>query len=307
MQWQKLGIVYKPDGANSWAKTHASVPTPFMLNDNVIRVYLTFRDEHNVGRAGFVELSAENPLQVLNVSSKPALDIGLPGTFDESGVMPTCIVSVADDIMYMYYVGFELGTKIRYRLLTGLAVSRDRGNTFERLQTTPILERSDKELFFRGGPFVLLERGIFKLWYVAGSNWTNIGGKELPVYALKYLESADGITWAKVGEACLDLTDPDEHGFGRPYVIREMNHYELFYSIRKRSLGAYRLGYATSPDGIHWNRKDSELGLDVSAAGWDSEAIMYSAVIKVRDHTFLFYNGNNFGGTGFGVAVLQEP
>jgi hypothetical protein len=304
--WRKLGLVYQPDGGINWAVTHATLPTPMELNGDAVRLYLSFRDKYNVGRVGYVDVSAYDPLKILGVSNKPVLDVGLPGTFDEGGVIPTCVVDATPDTKYLYYVGFELGTRIRYRLLTGLAVSHDGGQTFERFRRTPILERSEKELYFRCGPFVLKEGNIFKMWYIAGSSWTVVAGKEMPVYELKYLESADGVNWDPVGKPCLDVCDRDEHGFGRPFVVRDNALYRLFYSIRRRSLAAYRLGYAESTDGINWQRRDHELGLDVSKEGWDSEAIMYSAVVTLRDKTYLFYNGNNFGETGFGVAVLER-
>lgn len=306
MKWRKLGVIFRPDGSIPWMRTHAMVPTPVLTGDSVIRVYLSFRDDNNVGRAGFVDLDAEDPRRITRVSKVPVLDIGRPGTFDENGVLPTCIIEGSPGSLYMYYAGFELGTKIRYRLLSGLAVSSDGGETYRRVKKTPILERSDDELYFRGGPFVRKDGGVFRMWYVAGSEWTDISGKPMPVYVLKYLESQNGIDWASTGTTCLELTEADEHGFGRPYVIRDGGMYKLFYSIRKRSLGAYRLGYAESLDGIHWHRRDHELGLDVSKQGWDSQAIMYSAVIKVGGVTYLFYNGNNFGETGFGVAVLES-
>jgi hypothetical protein len=306
MRWHKLGVVYKPDGTRDWAVSHAMVPTPTLLNEREVRVYLSFRDAQNVGRAGYVDVCTDDPLRVLRVSPEPVLDIGLPGTFDENGVLPTCVIDVSPGLKYMYYVGFEVGTRIRYRLLTGLAISRDGGETFVRNSRTPILERSDEELFFRGGPFVLREGNLFKMWYVAGSGWTSVAGKAMPVYDLKYLESADGIEWASAGRTCLDLRDSDEHGYGRPYVIRENGLYRLFYSIRRRSVAAYRLGYAESVDGINWRRLDDQLNFDVSMEGWDSEAVMYSAVITLEDKTYMFYNGNNFGETGFGVAMLEQ-
>jgi hypothetical protein len=301
-----MGPIYKPNGMYKWANSHAMVPTPVVLNENVLRIYLSFRDSDNVGRVGYVDVSVDDPMKVLRVSDHPVLDIGLPGTFDENGVLPTCVVSISNEEKYMYYVGFELGTKIRYRLLSGLAISRDGGNTFQRIRRTPLLERSDEEIYFRCGPFVLRDVGLFKMWYVAGSEWTLIAGKEMPVYVLKYMESEDGIHWPTAGKTCLDLNDPDEHGFGRPYVIWEPGLYKLFYSIRRRSAAAYRLGYAESVDGIHWRRIDDQLGLDVSTEGWDSEAIMYSAVITQKNKTYMFYNGNNFGETGFGMAVLES-
>jgi hypothetical protein len=209
-------------------------------------------------------------------------------------------------VLYMYYVGFELGTKIRYRLFTGLAVSTDAGDTFERVSRAPILDRSSDELFFRCGPHVIREDGRFRMWYVAGSDWTRIGDKDMPVYDLRYAESIDGIHWPDVGRRYMAVTDPDEHGFGRPWVIRDERGYRMYYSVRRRSLAAYRLGYAESADGLSWERQDGRLGLDVSACGWDSKAIMYAAVLSVGGRTYAFYNGNDFGKAGFGVAVLDQ-
>jgi len=305
MCWRKLGLVYGPDGSMPWAQTHAMIPIPMKLNDDVIRVYATFCDANGVGRPGYVDVAAKDPTRVLGVSKKPLIDIGLPGTFDENGVLACSVVRERDKVL-LYYVGFELGTKIRYRLLTGLAVSRDEGSTFSRYSNVPVLERSDSEIYFRGGPFCMFDSGVYRLWYVAGSDWVSLNGKEMPVYDIRYAESEDGIHWPPEGVVQLAVSDPDEHGFGRPYVIKKPGGgYRLFYSIRRKSFGAYRLGYAESDDGYSWNRMDSNLNLDVSIGNFDSDAIMYSAPIEVDGKLYLFYNGNEFGREGFAVAVLE--
>ncbi|UOA09533.1 hypothetical protein [Methylobacter sp. S3L5C] len=305
MKWRKLGVVWNTDGTHAWAKTHGMGPTPFRLNDEVIRVFITCLDDQGRGRPGYVDVAANDPTHVLGVSPCAILDIGEPGTFDDNGLMAISIVQSEPNTLYMYYAGFEICTHIRYRIFSGLAVSKDGGMTFIRYSQSPILDRTDNELFFRGGPFVMFDDGVFKIWYVAGSEWTNINGKSMPVYDLRYQESMDGINWADEGKLSMAITGEDEHGFGRPWVIkRGPNDYQLFYSIRRRSFSAYRLGYAESTDGINWIRKDEEMGLDVSPGKFDSEAIMYSAVISVDDKTYCFYNGNNFGEQGFGVAEL---
>ena len=307
MRWRKLGIVWKPDGKLPWARSHAMGPTPYRLNDDVIRVFVTCLDENGRGRPGYVDVDANDPAKVLGSSTQPLLDIGEPGCFDDNGLMIISMVETEPGTLYMYYAGFELCTHIRYRIFSGLAVSYDNGATFTRYSRVPILDRSDDELFFRGGPFVLLDEGKFKLWYVSGSEWTRIEDKDMPVYDLRYQESKDGIHWFPKGKLSMAITGVDEHGFGRPWVIkRGPSDYQLFYSIRRRSFAAYRLGYAESEDGIHWNRKDDEMGLDISPGDFDSDAIMYSAVIPVGKHTYCFYNGNEFGAMGFGVAVLEE-
>lgn len=306
MRWKKLGLVYGPDGSMPWAKSHAMIPTPVRLNDDVIRVFVTFCDAQGIGRPGYVDVSANDPLKVLGVSPQPLLDLGKPGTFDENGLLTCSVMDLGNGRMYMYYVGFELGTKIRYRLLTGLAISEDGGETFCRYSPTPVLERTATEMYFRGGPYCLYGLKRFRLWYVAGSEWTELDGKSMPVYDIRYIESEDGIRWPDEGAVQIAITEPDEHGFGRPCVIpKSGGGYRMFYSVRRRSFGAYRLGYAESDDGHVWNRMDDQLHLDVSPGSFDSHAIMYAAPLQIDGKLYVFYNGNDFGRDGFAVAVLE--
>lgn len=307
MTWRKLGIIFKPDKSRSWAQTHAMVPTPLLLRDiGVLRVFYTACDAAGIGRPAFVDLDPDDPSKVLGESEQPLMEIGRPGTFDENGVLPTCVVSLPDGRLYMYYVGFEIGTKIRYRLLTGVAVSSDLGVTFQRCSPVPALERSSDELYFRGGPFVLYEDGRFRMWYVAGSEWIDLGGKSMPEYRVKYLESLNGLDWGPSGQLVLDISEPDEHGFGRPWVIRDGDCYQLYYSVRRKSLSAYRMGYAESQNGTKWTRHDEWMNLDVGPDAYDDTAIMYAAPISIGGRTYCFYNGNDFGRDGIALAVRED-
>lgn len=307
MRWQPLGLIAAPGlFADGWRNSHCMLPTPVAEADGRLRIYCTFCDAGGLGRLGYVDVDADNPLKVVAVSPEPLLELGRPGTFDENGVAACAVVAVDDRVRYLYYVGFELGTRIRYRLLTGLAVSDDGGASFRRLRETPILERSPAELFFRCGPCVRFEKGRFRMWYIAGGEWTDIDGKAMPIYDMRYLESADGIEWPQAGQPSLALTDADEHGFGRPWVVHDADGYRLFYSIRRRSLGAYELGFAISADGLHWRRRDGELGLPRSGQGWDGKARSYAAVIAGAGGELCFYNGDDFGRAGFAVARRLE-
>jgi sucrose-6-phosphate hydrolase SacC (GH32 family) len=303
MQWRKHGIIYCPDAAQPWSRSHAMVPTPLLMSElGVLRVFYTSCDAKGIGRPSFVDLDPADPRRVLSANGEPILDIGAPGTFDENGVLPTSVVRAPDGRLLMYYVGFELGTKIRYRLLTGLAISEDGGASFRRASRVPILDRSDTELYFRGGPFVMHDAGRYRMWYVAGSRWIELDGKAMPEYRVMYLESADGIHWASNGRLVMDISEDDEHGFGRPWVTQEAGRYCMYYSVRRKSLRAYRMGYAESDDGIHWDRQDSTLNLDVGPDAFDASAIMYAAPIELDGTTWCFYNGNDFGRDGVALA-----
>jgi predicted GH43/DUF377 family glycosyl hydrolase len=307
MKWAKRGLVWGPDGSHHWAHTHASCPTPLQRRDGSLRLYLQCRDARNVGRIGWVDVDPADPTRVLRHSHAPVLDVGAPGCFDDNGVFPTSVVRLDDGRLFLYYVGFELCHHIRYRLLTGVAVSDDDGESFHRLRVTPILERSPGELHIRGGAFVRREGARFRMWYVAGSSWELLEGKPMPVYDLRHLESQDGVSWAPEGRVVMPIDAAREHGFGRPYVTRDGDGYRLHYSIRRRRPVRYRLGFARSHDGLDWRRDDEQIGLDVSPGQWDGDSICYGAEVQSGGRTFLFYNGDDFGARGFGVAELIAP
>jgi hypothetical protein len=144
------------------------------------------------------------------------------------------------------------------------------------------------------------------MWYVGGSDWTTVNGKPLPVYNMRHMHSADGVVWPTEGEVCLDFDHDDEHAFGRPWVVPGRDGgMEMFYSVRTRSKD-YRIGWATSSDGVVWTRRDDEVGIDVSDdGGWDSQSIAYASVIDLPVGRTMFYNGNERGRTGFGYAVQE--
>jgi predicted GH43/DUF377 family glycosyl hydrolase len=304
MKWIKQGLVYCPDGSIDWAQHYAIPPTPLLVGSDRLRMFLSFCDANTVGRAGYVDVDPANPMRILAISKKPILDVGKPGRFDENGVLPTCVLPVGETL-YMYYVGYQLGQKVRYYQFAGLAISTDGGETFERAQEVPVIDRSNGEAVNRTSAYVMLENRKFKMWYVGGSEWTVGNGKSLPVYNMRYIESDDGIHWPTNGTVCLDYKNDDEHALGRPWIVKEDGTYKMFFSSRTYSK-SYRLGYAESPDGVNWRRKDEAVGIDVSEEGWDSEMIAYASIFKWKEQTYMFYNGNNCGSTGFGYAILKR-
>ncbi len=305
-KWDKMGIIYSPSKKYPFSQSHAMIPTPTITKTGSVRLYFTTLDSQGIGRPTFIELDPNDLTRVTYEHSEPVLDCGLPGSFDDNGILTCSVLQSPTGNYYMYYAGFELSTKIRYRLLSGLAISSDYGVTFSRISNVPVLERSDKELFFRGGPFCIHHDGIYKMWYAAGSQWTTINNKEMPVYDIRYCTSDDGVHWPRSGVTAISVSKLDEHGFGRPAVlVNSDGSYSMFYSIRRKSVNAYRLGYATSNNGVDWVRRDDELNLSVSESGFDSSAIMYATPLVVNGSLYLFYNGNNFGENGIALARLD--
>lgn len=307
MEWRKKGKIdySKWMHMNKYASEFATLPTPIVIDDEIIRIFVGFCDNNNVGTISYIDVLADNPSEVVNISAEPVIRPGRDGCFDDNGVVPLSVVRKGDDI-YLYYVGFQLGVKIPYFMFGGLAISSDNGKTFSKVSNVPVLDRRDDELFARCGMFVTntLFEG-YKMWYIGtiGGGWTRNGDSVKPLYTMRYTHSDNGIDWNFGSEICMNFENKDEHGFGRPYVWFEDEKYKMLYSVRTYSRGYY-IGYAEADDEVHWTRKDALAGIDVSETGWDSVNIGYPVVICHKDRKYLFYNGNGCGRTGFGYAVL---
>jgi len=301
MKWKKKGLIYTPPADESWRHSSALTPTAFLLNENVIRVYVSFRDTGGVGRIGFIDVNANNPAEILRISDRPALDVGREGMFDDNGVILGDVVRVEDKI-YMYYVGFQLVENVKFLAYTGLAISDDNGETFARYSETPILDRKDEGLYIRAIHSVIIEDNKFKIWYATGNGWETIGDKQYPQYDISYMESQDGISFEDKGVKCIKNDSNNlEYRIGRPRVYKDNRRYIMNFTYGTTD-GRYKAGQATSKDGVYWDRDDNELGIELSSSGWDSKHLSYPSIIDAKGKSYMFYNGNDMGINGFGFA-----
>jgi hypothetical protein len=302
MRWRKLGLVYAPAGARPWARQYAHLPTPVVWDERTIRVFFAGLDAEKFGRVGYVDVDATDPTWVRAVSPEPVFDLGPPGTFDDSGVNPSCLVRVGDR-WRMYYIGWQRSRRVPYLLFAGLAESAD-GERFQRVSQAPVLDRTDAEPFLRSATAVLPTDTGYRVWYVSATGWTRVNGEPYPRYVVRPAASADGLAWSAGGPVCIDL-EGDEFGIGRPWVVRDPGRFRMWYSVRSHAR-PYRIGYAESADGLRWRRLDDRAGIAASGSGWDAEMVCYAAVIDANGRRLMFYNGNRHGATGFGVAVLEQ-
>jgi hypothetical protein len=301
VRWSKRGLLFEPPANLAWARSHAALPIVDPVGDTLVKLYFSSRDERNRAQIGVALVDLKETGTVHEINPEPVVRLGPRGAFDDSGVTGGCLV-VNGGTRYLYYSGWSLGQEVPFQFFIGCAVSTDGGRGFEKTSPAPVLGRNRFDPFLTASPSVLIEGGTWRMWYVSGTGWGEGAARE-PNYRVCYAESTDGISWKPEGRVCIDYSYPGEHAIARPHVIRDGSLYRMWYSHRGQS---YRLGYAESADGLQWSRKDSEVGIDVSREGWDSEMIAYAWVGDVAGERRMLYNGNGYGRTGIGQAVLEE-
>jgi hypothetical protein len=304
MQFEKKGLIFKPDNSKFWQYSHAALPTLLRLNENTYRVYFTSRDSFNKTYIGYFDWSPESPFKIINSAKEPVLTPGELGYFDAFGVQATSVVQVGTDI-YMYYLGWVIGQPAPlFYTAIGLAISKDGGNNFKKYSSAPIMERSEYDPWMVSGGTVLKTDNGWRMYYISGISFKINENNAESLYNIKLAESQDGIHWIRNGLTPFPLFE-NESNISRISFVNEGDKLRAWFPVKRKGQG-YRCGYAESPDGINFLRMDHLSGINISENGWDNYSIDKMEVIKYKNSYYMFYNGNSFGKDGIGLAVYEN-
>ena len=302
--WQKLGLLYCPPETNQHPKllSHAANPLPVLLRGDVYRIFFSGRDALNRSSVGAIDVDIVKR-KVIHEYDKPFFEHGPEGSFFADGVsIGNCYE--ANGKRYMLFMGWQTPKSGHWRGDIGrLVVASDL--TLKLDSKTPFLSSNEVDPISLSYPWVFKrDGGNFSMWYGSTTTW-DAGNGEM-VHVINFASSIDGQHWTREG-----LAIPYEIGiaqaFSRPTVIRNMQgEFDMWFSYRSGTEKKYRIGYAKSKDGKQWKLALNESGIDVSAEGWDSEMIEYPFVFDHKGKHYMLYNGNAYGKTGFGLAILKN-
>lgn len=195
----------------------------------------------------------------------PVLLQGLTGSWDSS--IHTAAVIYAEGKLQMWYGGWD-GEHGRI----GYATSND-GLTWQKYPNYVLDVIGDERQV--GSPTVLFDNGSYKMWFLSA-----------PTQTILYAESQDGISWTRQPISGLNKYNSWEsqsHGPGT--VLKIGNTYYLWYTGVGDD-GLWRVGVATSNDGLGWEQYDGN-PISGDPAPWEENNINHPAVVKYGDILFL--------------------
>lgn len=316
MHWIKRGQLFDPGehvlpyGCQQFAQSPQA-----LVCDDFVRIFFSTRQADGQGmflsHIAFVDMTRDLR-KTLRVSAEPVLPLGELGCFDEHGIFPLNIVRHGD-LVYGYSCGWSRRSAVAVETAIGLAISRDNGQSFERVGPGPVLAASLHEPCLVGDGFVKLIDGQFHMWYIFGTGWKRYAQDAAPdrTYKIGHATSTNGIDWVKeeARQIIPDRLGPEESQ-ALPTVIAIDGRHHMFFCYResfdfRTAKGrGYRIGHAWSDDLRHWVRADDEPRLDGTPGAWDSDMQCYPHVFECDGSIRLLYNGNQFGRHGFGWAEL---
>ena len=302
MIWRKLGRIFVPAGNCPWAQSHASVPIAEHITEDRFRIYYTSRDVENRSHVSWYEMDLNNPAEVLEEATQPVLAPGKLGSFDMDGVMASTLVQHGNESR-LYYIGWNRSVGVPFRNAIGLAIRETINGTFKRVSDGPVLDRGLTDPYFLSSHDVLIDEASWHMWYLSGLDWLP-SNPPASTYNLRYALSEAGIVWQRHGLVAIRFAHRNEIAIARPTVIRDGCLWRMWFCYRGTDF-PYQIGYAESEDAVEWMRQDAKAGISASETGWDSEMICYPHVFDHGGRRYMLYNGNGFGASGIGLAILE--
>lgn len=302
--WKKLGLLYSlpSGGLHSKLVSHAANPLPLPLYDDVFRIFFSARDPHNRSSVGAVDIDIVQRI-IVKVHDHPFFEHGPKGSFFADGVSIGNCYST-QGFRYMLFMGWQNPPGGHWRGDIGRLIV-DPALTLRLDSHAPFIGADSFDPISLSYPWVHGDdtRG-FVMWYGSTESW-NAGNNEM-LHVIKQATSPDGHQWFREGNSLPHVRNVAQ-AFSRPtVVVRPDGFHQMWFSYRGGAGDRYRIGYAESTDGIKWTLALERSGIGVSKEGWDSEMIEYPFVFDHKGCRYMLYNGNSYGKTGFGLAILES-
>lgn len=148
----------------------------------------------------------------------------------------------------------------------------------------------DAAFVWRGA--VIYNGSSFMMWY---SGEDNVHYKD----NIGLATSSDGVFWTRYSENPVLQFGPtnswDYSSVNEPWVIHENGEYKMWYSGQTWSaalgITSISIGYATSPDGIHWTKSSDNPVLTPGPGGFDAKEVYQPVVVSFGSGYLMYYIG----------------
>ena len=291
-------------------------PVPIRVEDKLITLVVGCYEQKNRTAIGLLKIEVEElscgKLNFATHSLKyPYIKRGEKGTYSEWGIIPSCALTDENGGVLLYTIGFDSRNSHIFDASSGIC-KLNRNLEVKEIPKGPVLERGLDDPYWAASPFViqLVEKNEYAMLYTSAielSDDCGAASKEHHKYIIKARHSCDPYYFNPRADVIVEPGNPGEYAIARPSVLHLNHHYYLFYCKRETARSDDYMIFYRKAKKISELKNSSEqpLQIDVSHASFNT-CQCYPYPLVYKDRVLIFYNGIEYGKTGFRIAVLSR-
>ena len=233
---------------------------------------------------------------------EPLFKFGPKNSFYQDGVSVSSVIKIENQVYLYLWVGNPLknshwrGDIGRVKLCL---------NTNKISNPQLVIGKNHIDKISVSYPFIKkLNDGFYHIWYGPTISW-DAGNGEMH-HVINHGVSKNGLNWRLNGQVI-----PSEIGVAQAFqdlACLDRNNklaHVVFY--RSGDGSSYKIGYGYKDEKKQkWNVDYKINNFDILKSNWNNQMMEYPYVINYKNKLFLFYNGNQYGMTGIGLAVTED-
>lgn len=297
IELNRLGRIFDPQQfqLNGTSLSHAANPVVIKVNRNLFRIFFNSRDEKQRSSVYSIDFDLStlrlipDTLRVqflLNSSNSYFKDgVSLGSHFELGGVNWIGFMGWINPPAKHWY-----GTIGKFQLNDNF--------DFERIEENPWFDLDNHNQISLSYPAVYASKNIMHVWYGTTLSWD--GGNGEMIHILKEKISRDCVRFESTNRV-VEWKMGESQAFSRPAILQIHDHFLMAYSVRGNKT-KYRIGFGLIEDNSSIVKQMCTFY--ASTSKWESEMVEYPYLVSHGDSIFMFYNGNDYGRSGIGLAQL---
>ena len=284
---------------------YAQLPTIF---DDGKNFHCFFSDRSRHKNNSFIRyMILDHKFNEVFYQNKPFYQPNRIGFFDSHGAMPNQVIKLKNQY-YLTYNGWNALVDHYLNSVGLIKLNLNRGKfSYEAALENPFLGRNFDNPSSAVVPWVYFYRNQFNVYYIGTDKWKKVNNKYQPLYYIKFAKGSNLYNLKTLNHKLL-IDIYDEEVYSRPTIISYKDKLIMAFCSRKirdfrDGINSYKIQFATANrKNLIWKRKEYLFSPNLD---WCNKQTSYPFFLKKNDIFYMFFNGNGFGKSGFGVATFH--
>ena len=277
---------------------YSSNPICLVINQSKFRLFFNSRDTENRSSVYSIDVTYPEFLPKYE-SIKLQMGFGRSSEYFSHGISLGQIFEV-NGSKFVSIMGWKNDPIKHWEGRIGY-IPLNKSGDLTTLSDKPWINLDESDPISLSYPAVISEGGFLRVWYGSTITWDAGNGEMLHVIKEGLINLEGDLTKTEI---TVPYVLGEAQAFSRPAVLEINGKKLLAYSFRG-NVTKYQIGFMWLNDFSTASQLNGIKSFKPSENSLENEMVEYPSFLTIGSNIYMLYNGNEFGKSGVGVALLE--